>query len=158
MFVGRNGQMHDSPGRKSRFKDMDQEMGVEKEKDNEKVVFESFVDDRGGIFGFVLLFFVSWPVFLCVCITDLVLLGSRWIVHSLATYYGLRTWSVTVGDPARRVAYVGISNNRPLPGSKRKISGSQHLRTTSSSSTVSCRYESPAQHGDMLPRPLWGMV
>lgn len=53
VFVGRNGQMHDSPGRKSRFKNMDLEMGVDKEKDNEKVVFESLVDDRGGIFGFV---------------------------------------------------------------------------------------------------------
>ncbi|KAK2760330.1 hypothetical protein FQN54_002398 [Arachnomyces sp. PD_36] len=131
VFVGRNGQMHDSPGRKSRIKHMDQEMGVDGEKDNEKVVFESLVDDRGGIFG-------------------------RWIVHSLATYYGLRTWSVTRGNPARRVAYVGISNNRPLPN--RKLSYSQHTRTTSSSSAVSCRYGANTQHGDMLPRPLWGMV
>ena len=53
VFVGRNGQMHDSPGRKSRIKNMDQEMGVDKEKDGEKVVFESLVDDRGAIFGFV---------------------------------------------------------------------------------------------------------
>ena len=32
----------------------------------------------------------------------------RWLVHSIASYYGLKTWSVTIGDPARREAYVGI--------------------------------------------------
>ncbi|KAM5468197.1 hypothetical protein MauCBS54593_004938 [Microsporum audouinii] len=49
----------------------------------EKMVFESPAEDRAAGFG-------------------------RWLVHSLASYYGLRTWSVTVGNPPRREAYVGI--------------------------------------------------
>jgi len=54
----------------------------------------------------------------------------RWLVHSIATYYGLETWSVTTGDPARREAYVGL-----------KQASSDAL----------------ASHFD-LPRPLWGLV
>ena len=38
--------------------------------------------------------------------------SRRWLVHNIATYYGLRTWSVTVGDPARREAYVGIKGDK----------------------------------------------
>ena len=56
---------------------------------------------------------------------------SRWLVHSIASYYGLRTWSITVGDPARREAYVGI----------------KQMKT---SRLVSADGE--------LPRPLWCMV
>lgn len=51
-------------------------------------------------------------------------------MHSIASYYGLRTWSITVGDPARREAYVGI----PPPPSKGAAS--------------------PV----LLPRPLYAMV
>lgn len=29
-------------------------------------------------------------------------------MHSIADYYGLETWSVTTGNPARREAYVGL--------------------------------------------------
>lgn len=53
----------------------------------------------------------------------------RWLVHNIATYYGLRTWSVTVGDPARREAYVGIYEKKSTPS---------------------------LSYG--LPRPLWGMI
>lgn len=56
---------------------------------------------------------------------------SRWLVHSIATYYGLCTWSVTVGDPARREAYVGLGERRAAWASEAKIE---------------------------LPRPLWVMV
>lgn len=49
----------------------------------DKLVFDSLVDDHGASFG-------------------------RWLVHSIASYYNLRTWSRTIGDPARREAYVGI--------------------------------------------------
>ncbi|EFE38724.1 conserved hypothetical protein [Trichophyton verrucosum HKI 0517] len=68
----------------------------------EKMVFESPAEDRAAGFG-------------------------RWLVHSLASYYGLRTWSVTVGNPPRREAYVGIDEvsqgllaaaGRGFPGSK----------------------------------------
>ncbi len=54
--------------------------------------------------------------------------SSRWLVHLIATYYGLPTWSVTVGDPALREAYVGV----PLGG--------------------------VAAADPALPRPLWGIV
>lgn len=73
VFVGRNGQMHDSPGRKSRFKKMDQDMGVKNEKDDEKVVFESFVEDRGGIFGFVS---SHIHLGLCLFVTDIISLSA----------------------------------------------------------------------------------
>ncbi|MCJ1455783.1 hypothetical protein MMC28_006139 [Mycoblastus sanguinarius] len=100
VFVGRNGQMHDVP---SSPKLMDSVKENEVERD--RLVFDSLANDQGASFG-------------------------RWLVHSLATYYGLRTWSVTVGDPARREAYVGIP---PEQGSGRPPS-------------------------PVLPRPLWGMV
>ena len=58
--------------------------------------------------------------------------SRRWLVHNIATYYGLRTWSVTVGDPARREAYIGI-----------KEAKSTGLIGTPAST---------------LPRPLWGLV
>ncbi|KAI0101629.1 R3H-associated N-terminal domain-containing protein [Nemania sp. FL0031] len=33
---------------------------------------------------------------------------SRWITHSISEYYGLQSRSVLVGDPKRKVVYVGI--------------------------------------------------
>jgi len=98
VFVGRNGQMHDSPTRKRYQGDVSKE----------KLVFDGLVDDHGASFG-------------------------RWLVHSIGTYYGLRTWSVTVGDPARREAYVGIND----------LNQSQYAL---------------GYHDGGLPRPLWGMV
>ncbi|RPA93826.1 hypothetical protein L873DRAFT_1815361 [Choiromyces venosus 120613-1] len=52
----------------------------------EKVLFESPVSDPGASFG-------------------------RWLVHSIATYYGLKSWSITTGNPAKRIAYVGLKND-----------------------------------------------
>ena len=60
-------------------------------------------------------------------------LFRRWLVHSIATYYDLRTWSITVSDPARREAYVGIKLKA------RRAAGE-------------------GASGVGLPRPLWGMV
>ncbi|KAK6600255.1 hypothetical protein H4I96_07581 [Botrytis cinerea] len=57
---------------------------------------------------------------------------GRWLVHSIASYYGLTSRSITVGDPARREAYVGI---------KEMGTGGQISRLQSD-----------------LPRPLWGMI
>ncbi|KAI8623864.1 hypothetical protein F5Y19DRAFT_456722 [Xylariaceae sp. FL1651] len=34
----------------------------------------------------------------------------RWITHSISDYYGLQSRSVLVGDPKRKVVYVGIKN------------------------------------------------
>ncbi|KKY27078.1 hypothetical protein UCRPC4_g01303 [Phaeomoniella chlamydospora] len=77
VFVGRNGQMHDSPGR----------MRMQEDLRRDKLVFEASAEDRSAGFG-------------------------RWLVHSIATYYGLETWSVTVGNPARREAYVAINDEK----------------------------------------------
>jgi hypothetical protein len=51
VFVGRNGQMHDSPERKQKLEQMRQELSLHHERDGEKMVFESLVDDRGAAFG-----------------------------------------------------------------------------------------------------------
>jgi hypothetical protein len=56
----------------------------------------------------------------------------RWLVHSIAAYYGLSSRSVTVGNPARREAYVGIKELK-------------------SGRSMSSAHEE-------LPRPLWGMI
>ncbi|TKX18836.1 putative nucleic acid binding protein 29 [Elsinoe australis] len=49
----------------------------------ERLIFQSLERDHGASFG-------------------------RWLVHSIANYYGLETWSITTGNPARREAYVGL--------------------------------------------------
>ncbi|KAI5777804.1 R3H-associated N-terminal domain-containing protein [Geopyxis carbonaria] len=60
----------------------------------EKVLLESRVEDPSASFG-------------------------RWLVHSIASYYGLRSWSITSGNPAMRYAYVakkpGPSMDIPKP-------------------------------------------
>ncbi|KAI4143075.1 MAG: hypothetical protein LQ341_003026 [Variospora aurantia] len=99
VFIGRNGQMHDVPQSPHAARDDFDEDDVRWD----KLVFDSPADDHGASFG-------------------------RWLVHSIATYYDLNTWSVTVGHPARREAYVGLKTSRPA---------------------------SPI---GSLPRPLWGMV
>lgn len=57
---------------------------------------------------------------------------GRWLVHHIGTYYGLDTWSVTVGE--RREAYVGLKEAKSRPGATRMSIASP------------------------IPRPLWGMV
>jgi len=51
--------------------------------EKDKLIFQSLLDDHGAAFG-------------------------RYLVHAIAAYYGLKTWSVTTGSPARREAYVGL--------------------------------------------------
>ncbi|KAJ5659201.1 hypothetical protein N7507_005652 [Penicillium longicatenatum] len=119
VFVGRNGQMHDSPERKQKLEQMRQELSLHHERDGEKMVFESLVDDRGAAFG-------------------------RWLVHSIASYYGLYTWSVTVDSPARREAYVGV---RP-PGPSSRAGLITH---------PACQSEL-IQPGEELPQPLYAQV
>ncbi|PWY64083.1 hypothetical protein BO70DRAFT_347287 [Aspergillus heteromorphus CBS 117.55] len=119
VFVGRNGQMHDSPQRKEKLQQMREIMTAHNERDGEKMVFESLVDDRAAGFG-------------------------RWLVHSIASYYGLHTWSITVGEPARREAYVGF---HPPTGSRAGLV-----------SQPACGQETMIQPGDALPRPLWAQV
>lgn len=55
VFVGRSGQMHDSPERKQKLQQLRGEMSSHHEKDGEKMVFVSMVDDRAAGFGYVLL-------------------------------------------------------------------------------------------------------
>lgn len=74
-------------------------------------------------------------------ITDYV--HSRWLVHSIASYYGLHTWSVTVGEPARREAYVGF--RAPAPDKRGLFS-------------MTCDQESMIQPGEELPSPLWAQI
>ncbi|KAL4949436.1 R3H-associated N-terminal domain-containing protein [Aspergillus filifer] len=121
VFVGRNGQMHDAPERRSKLQSMRETMSTFNERDGEKMVFESLVDDRAAGFG-------------------------RWLVHSIATYYGLHTWSVTVGTPARREAYVGF-----YPPSKNRAG-------LLSPPTMNCGQEAIIQPGEKLPQPLWSQV
>ncbi|GAB7363004.1 hypothetical protein MBLNU230_g3298t1 [Neophaeotheca triangularis] len=87
-------------------------MSDEKRKQDEalrkdKLVFESLLDHHGASFG-------------------------RYLVHSIAAYYGLRTYSITLGDPARREAYVGLKED---PKTRR-----------------------PSLTKSELPRPLWTVV
>lgn len=51
VFVGRSGQMHDSPSRMTRFREIREAMSTHNERDGEKMVFESSVEDRAAGFG-----------------------------------------------------------------------------------------------------------
>ncbi|RDL39889.1 Uncharacterized protein BP5553_04229 [Venustampulla echinocandica] len=86
---------------------------VEEVLEKEKMIWEGAADDRGAGFG-------------------------RWLVHSIATYYGLSSRSITLGNPARREAYVGIKS--------KEIKMKTGRRITSSS-----------LQGEM-PRPLYGLI
>lgn len=159
VFVGRGGRMLDTPpSPKVTYRRQDRaefiEVAKEREEEEvqrEKLVFESLAEDRGASFGYVALS-VGFPL---LPIPEMFILlrrqgrihnrssfmadifsCSRYLVHSIATYYNLQTWSVTVGDPARREAYVGI---KLRSGERQTLSG-----------------EGSPEMG--LPRPLWGMV
>ncbi|KAI5306352.1 hypothetical protein KEM56_001249 [Ascosphaera pollenicola] len=64
---------------------------------------------------------------------------ARWIVHSLAAYYGLSTWSVTLGE--RREAYVGIPRLPAHAQAKAQAKTRTKKRTAASA--------------PILPQPLW---
>ncbi|KAI9860269.1 MAG: hypothetical protein M1824_003270 [Vezdaea acicularis] len=59
---------------------------------------------------------------------------ARFLLHNIAAYYGLRAWSITVGDPATREAYIGLPETVKVE-----------------------RRMSLGEEGE-LPRPLWGLV
>ncbi|KAI9842718.1 MAG: hypothetical protein M1838_002998 [Thelocarpon superellum] len=109
VFLGRNRAAADKMCARQQRDRLRAREAEEVELARDKLVFNSFVDDHGAGFG-------------------------RWLVHSIGRYYGLRTWSVTVGDPARREAYVGIDDVHKNTG--RRLSSTM---------------------GE-LPRPLWGLV
>ena len=114
VFVGRNGAMSDER-RKGR-----EEETLKKD----KLVFESLLDDHGAAFGYV-------PQYL-ECREMLIVTCRRYLVHSIAQYYGLKTWSVTTGNPAWRQAYVGLKTD---PKTRR-----------------------PSLTRSEMPRPLWAVV
>lgn len=118
VFVGRNGQMNDLPSPRT---SMDEEL------EREKLLIDSLVDDRGANFGYV---FTS--VSRNVKRKGANTMHSRWLVHSISEYYGLQSWSVTTGNPARRETYVGIKEKPRLRGSSFGVKP--------------------------LPRPLWATV
>jgi hypothetical protein len=67
----------------------------------------------------------------CWIIADFHLSPSRYLVHAIAIYYGLKTWSVSTTD-GRREAYVGLKED---PVTRR-----------------------PSLVKSELPRPLWAVV
>jgi len=83
VFVGRDGVMSDERRGERTHSELSRE----------KMVFQSSVGDSGAAFGYV-------PPYVDVMVPGLIHY-RRWLVHSIATYYGLETWSVTTGDPAR---------------------------------------------------------
>ncbi|KAK8255429.1 R3H-associated N-terminal domain-containing protein [Phyllosticta capitalensis] len=91
-------------GRNGQMNDM---RAAEQELRRDKMVFDSLVGDRSGAFG-------------------------RWLVHSIATYYNLDTWSITTGTPAKRQAYISIKGGKLKSGHPAKARP--------------------------LPQPLWSMV
>ncbi|KAL1847586.1 hypothetical protein Plec18170_008483 [Paecilomyces lecythidis] len=125
VFVGRNGQMHDSPERKRVLRQMREDLRQHQERDGEKMVFESLAGDRGAGFG-------------------------RWLVHSIASYYGLHTWSVTMGNPSRRAAFVGFY---PPP---RSTQGEQV--SLPPVSMAASRRAVTIKPGEPLPQPLWVQI
>lgn len=92
-------------GRNGQMNDM---RAAEQALRRDKMVFDSLVGDRSGAFG-------------------------RWLVHSIATYYNLDTWSITTGNPAKREAYIAIKEGKLKSGHQ-------------------ARARRP------LPQPLWSMV
>lgn len=105
VFVGRNGAMNDRPGDDAGDHDAAQQAARK-----ELMLFETPEGDVGGAFG-------------------------RWLVHHIGVYYGLNTWSVTVGSPARREAYIGVKGPK--------------LQSGNNGASVVCR---------PLPRPLFALV
>ncbi|KAI9752985.1 MAG: hypothetical protein M1815_000186 [Lichina confinis] len=119
VYVGRKGQMHGggpikethltSPGHGILTTGDERDYGSG-DLPTDKLVLDTPADDRNASF-------------------------RRWLVYNIATYYGLRAWSVTVdGNPIRREAYVSINS--------KGLQAQPYLMGSSS----------------FLPRPLWGLV
>ncbi|KAI0021618.1 R3H-associated N-terminal domain-containing protein [Xylariomycetidae sp. FL0641] len=99
VFVGRNGSMHDGWKKARR-----EEKGHPQD---EGMVFDALGlgDEDGGAFRYVFvvpsILAVPQPWLMCG-------LGRRWITHSISDYYGLQSRSAFVGNPKRKVVYVGV--------------------------------------------------
>jgi hypothetical protein len=131
VFIGKNGRMSDEVRKEREL--------AERFLEREKKIWEGAADDKGSGFGYVL--FSSFKLksragskFAC----RILIRKRRWLVHSIATYYGLTSRSVTVENPARREVYVGIKSTDVAMKTGRRVS-------------------SPAFEAE-LPRPLYGLV
>jgi hypothetical protein len=93
--------------------------------EKDKLIFQSLVDDHGASFGYV-----CYPLALPGYTLFADFASSRYLVHAIGIYYGLKTWSVTTDG--RREAYVGLKEN---PLTRR-----------------------PEPLKSELPRPLWAVV
>ncbi|KAI0456636.1 R3H-associated N-terminal domain-containing protein [Xylaria acuta] len=104
VFVGRNGSMRDGQGKKDGgrreakkgavanlggqwFKKARREEKRTGATRDEGMLFDAFGDEDSGAF-------------------------RRWITHSISDYYGLQSRSLLVGDPKRKVVYVGVKQMR----------------------------------------------
>lgn len=101
VFVGRKGVPRDGGGREG-WKMAHRE--VHDRQVDRGMIFDSLEDDESGAFKYVLLGYQA------VLMMNLPLTSSnrRWLTHSVSGYYGLKSRSVTMGNPARRCVYVGI--------------------------------------------------
>jgi hypothetical protein len=69
------------------------------------MVFESFGDDESAAFRYETI-----EATLQKRNASLTSCRRRWLTHSISDYYGLESKSVTTGNPARRVVYVGVKS------------------------------------------------
>ncbi|KAM7219012.1 R3H-associated N-terminal domain containing protein [Rhypophila decipiens] len=92
VFVGRNGKMRDGKEGWKKVRREQQQAKAASEaasvqshqlKRSQGLVLDSLGEDETGAF-------------------------KRWLTHSISDYYGLDSRSMTVGNPARRVVYVGV--------------------------------------------------
>ncbi|KAK4144565.1 R3H-associated N-terminal domain-containing protein [Dichotomopilus funicola] len=73
---------------------------------------------------------------------------KRWLTHSISDYYGLDSKSALVGNPARRVIYVGVKPNpRPKTKQQHAAAGVHHHQS----------HTSELGRLPALPPPLWEM-
>ncbi|KKA27652.1 hypothetical protein TD95_001234, partial [Thielaviopsis punctulata] len=72
---------------------------------------------------------------------------KRWLAHAISEYYGLKSHSVTLSNPTRRVVYVGVSSS---------------FSTSTDDAQKKKKRRKPKTHARLtraeLPRPLWEVV
>lgn len=113
--------------------------------------------NSGGAFKYGFLFFSPFrshysPLFihaLFYLFSHIILtFHRRWLTHSISDYYGLDSKSALVGNPARRVIYVGVKPNpKSKPKQQHAAVGAHHYQSRTSELG-----KLPA-----LPPPLWEM-
>jgi hypothetical protein len=106
VFVGRNGNMMDAKTFKRAQRVVEQ-----RPVENGMVLDTTTGDDESGAFKYVSPFPTPLRSFLILLwrhVCDAHLSFRRFLTHSISEYYGLSSKSVTMGNPARRVVYIGV--------------------------------------------------